>query len=55
MFFLGKFSLHYDANLFTPASPWGPFVILVPVVGAVIVTFLGPISRRKPRAMACPK
>ncbi len=35
LFFLGTFSLHYDANLFTPASPWGPLVILVPVVGAV--------------------
>src|SRR5579885_1437602 len=38
--FLGRFSVHYDANLFTHPSPWGPFVILVPVVGAIIVTFL---------------
>lgn len=38
--FLGKASLVYDANLFTPPSPWGPLVILVPVLGAVIVTFL---------------
>ncbi len=38
--FLGKASLAYDANVFTQASPWGPLVILVPVVGAVIVTFL---------------
>jgi chloride channel protein, CIC family len=38
--FLGKFAFEYDANLFTPASPWGAGVILVPVVGAVIVTFL---------------
>ena len=47
-FFLGKLSLHYDANLFTPASPWGPLVILVPVAGAVIVTFL--VSNFAPEA-----
>jgi CIC family chloride channel protein len=38
--FLGQWSVHYDANQFTPASPWGAFVILVPVAGAVAVTFL---------------
>lgn len=38
--FLGKFSYIYDANLHTPPSPWGPFVILVPVAGAVCVAFL---------------
>ena len=38
--FLGEFAVEYDANLFTPLSPWGPLVILVPVVGAVVVTFL---------------
>jgi chloride channel protein, CIC family len=38
--FLGKFVFEYDANLFTPASPWGAGVILVPIVGAVVVTFL---------------
>jgi chloride channel protein, CIC family len=38
--FLGRPALRYDANIFTPAPPWGPFVILVPVFGAVIVTFL---------------
>ncbi len=40
LLFLGKFSMHYDANLFTPASPWGPLIILVPVAGAIAVTFL---------------
>jgi chloride channel protein, CIC family len=48
LFFLGKLSLHYDANLFTPASPWGPFVVLVPMAGAVIVTFL--VSNFAPEA-----
>lgn len=38
--FLGQFAIRYDANIFTPPSPWGPFVILVPVIGALIVTFL---------------
>ena len=38
--FLGQFAVRYDANLFTPPSPWGAFVILVPVAGALAVTFL---------------
>jgi len=40
LLFLGRFSFDYDASVFTPASPWGPLVILVPVVGAIGVTFL---------------
>ncbi len=40
LFFLRTVAFSYDANLFTPASPWGPLVILVPVAGAIIVTFL---------------
>ena len=46
--FLGKIAVRYDANLFTSASPWGPFVILVPVVGALAVTFL--ITKFAPEA-----
>jgi CIC family chloride channel protein len=38
--FLGVISFNYNANLFTPPSPWGAWVILVPVAGGVIVTFL---------------
>ena len=38
--FEGRFAIAYDANLFTPPSPWGPFIILIPVVGALCVTFL---------------
>ena len=38
--FLGQFSFTYDANQHTPATPWGAWVILVPVVGAVGVAFL---------------
>jgi CIC family chloride channel protein len=40
LFFLGQFSFTYDANLFTPLSPWGPLVILVPVIGGLGVTLL---------------
>ncbi len=40
LLFLGQVAVRYDANLFTPPSPWGAFVILVPVVGALGVTFL---------------
>lgn len=40
LLFLGKLSSTYDANIHTPPSPWGPFVILVPVVGALGVAFL---------------
>src|ERR1700761_6692418 len=38
--FLKVFSFVYDASIFTPPSPWGPPVILVPVIGGLIVTFL---------------
>lgn len=38
--FLGKFSFSYNANVHTAASPWGPFIILVPIGGALIVVFL---------------
>ena len=38
--FLGQLSFEYDANLHTPASPWGAWIIVVPVAGAVVVAFL---------------
>ncbi len=46
--FLGKFSLTYDANVPTPAGPWGPFVILAPVIGGLIVVFM--VRRWAPEA-----
>ncbi|MGA9193128.1 MAG: chloride channel protein, partial [Anaerolineales bacterium] len=39
-FFLGKLSIIYDTNSHTPAGPWGPGIILVPVIGGAIVSFL---------------
>src|SRR6202034_1931029 len=40
LFFTGRALLHYDANVFTAPAPWGMLVILVPVLGAIGVTFL---------------
>ncbi len=40
LLFLGEWSIHYDANSHTPAGPWGVFIILVPILGAVGVAFL---------------
>jgi CIC family chloride channel protein len=36
----GAFFINYDANVFTPPSPWGALIILVPVTGSLIVAFL---------------
>jgi len=38
--FAARASFAYDANVFTGPSPWGVGVVLVPVVGAVLVTWL---------------
>lgn len=38
--FLGDFSFYYDANVHTAEGPWGPAVILVPVVGGLVVAWL---------------
>jgi chloride channel protein, CIC family len=48
LLFLGHFSAHYDANVFTAPAPWGALVILVPVLGAIAVTFL--VSNFAPEA-----
>ena len=40
LFFFGHFSIVYDANVYTPASPWGALVILVPVIGGLGVVAL---------------
>lgn len=39
-FFLGHLSFAYDASHFTPAAPWGALVILVPVLGGLVVTWI---------------
>ena len=40
LLFSGHAVVRYDANVFTAPSPWGALVILVPVLGAIVVTFL---------------
>jgi CIC family chloride channel protein len=48
LFFLGIASFSYDANQHTPPGPWGPYIILAPVIGAVVVSFL--ITKFAPEA-----
>ena len=48
LLFTGHAHVHYDANVFTLPSPWGAWVILVPVLGAAAVTFL--VSNFAPEA-----
>jgi chloride channel protein, CIC family len=48
LFFLGTLSVYYDANAHTPAGPWGPFIILAPVLGGLIVVFF--VKRFAPEA-----
>ena len=38
--FFGRFSFIYNANIHTDPSSWGWFIIFVPVVGAIVVSFL---------------
>lgn len=39
--FLGEFDFYYDANVHTVTpSPWGPWIILAPVIGALFVTWM---------------
>ena len=40
LFFLGKFSFIYDANVHTAMGPWGIWIIFVPVIGAIMVVWL---------------
>ena len=40
LLFLHTISLNYDSSQFTGPHPWGAWVILVPVIGAVIITFI---------------
>ena len=40
LLFLGQLKVAYNASKFDANDPWGPFVILVPVIGGVGVTWL---------------
>jgi len=48
LFFDGRFSFVYEANQFTAPSRWGAYIILAPVIGGIIVTFL--VSNFAPEA-----
>jgi len=48
IFYFGHFSFAYNANLYTPPSPWGIGIILVPVIGGMGVVFL--VSKFAPEA-----
>lgn len=48
LFFLGVIRFEDNPQLPTPPSTWGPLVILVPVLGALLVTFL--VQRLVPEA-----
>jgi CIC family chloride channel protein len=48
LFFLHQFSFVYDSSLFTPSNPWGPAIILVPVIGGIGVTWI--VSNFAPEA-----
>ena len=47
--FLGRWSFDYDANVHTAASPWGAWIILVPVLGAIGVA--GALFAAGPRTL----
>ncbi|MBK1667722.1 chloride channel protein [Rhodovibrio sodomensis] len=40
IFFAGTLDITYDAEALIPLGPWGPFVILVPVIGGMGVVWL---------------
>src|ERR1700747_1983987 len=48
VFYFGRLSAVYDANVLEPASPWGAGIVLVPVIGGLAVTFL--VSKFAPEA-----
>jgi CIC family chloride channel protein len=40
LLFLGKFSFSYDPNVYDTSNPWGLFIVLAPVLGALGVTLV---------------
>lgn len=40
LLFLHTISFDYDSSLFTGPHPWGAWVIAVPVIGAIVITFI---------------
>jgi chloride channel protein, CIC family len=48
LFFAGQFKVAYDSSIFDPRDPWGPFIILAPVIGGIGVTWI--VSNFAPEA-----
>jgi CIC family chloride channel protein len=48
LFFYGRLSINYDANILEGLSPFGPWIILSPIIGGLIVVFL--VRRFAPEA-----
>ena len=40
LFFYGELNLHFDPNANIALTHWGPWVIIVPVIGAILVTWI---------------
>ena len=40
LFHFGVLSVAFDANAYTTAMRWGPAIILVPILGALIVNWI---------------
>ncbi|GIX16886.1 MAG: transport integral membrane protein [Rhodothalassiaceae bacterium] len=48
LFFAGEISVAFDANRLTPPSPFGPWILLAPVLGGLVVVFI--VRRFAPEA-----
>ncbi len=55
LLFLGLWSFDYDANVHTPPSPWGAWIILVPILGAIGVAFLVTTFAREAKGHGVPE
>ncbi|MEZ4503509.1 MAG: chloride channel protein [Dehalococcoidia bacterium] len=53
--FEGRLDLAYDANSHTPLAPWGAGIVLVPVLGSFVVTFLTERFAREARGHGVPE
>ena len=55
LFYRGMIGFTYDANHFEPASPWGPLIVLAPVIGGLAVIWLVRTFAPRRRDTACPR
>lgn len=55
IFFLGKFDFNYTNTSHTPPSPWGLGIVLVPPLGAIVVTWLIENFAAEERGLSVPE